>query len=700
MRARWAIAVVVFIALLAVLLLLRERETPPRHAPGETEEVAVPEASTQTPPPEPPKPAVAPTLTHIVLAGHVYAEDGVPIASAQVSAGLSKTLSALFPDQLGSVEVDGTTTDEAGAYRLEIPIIRTIDDAAIREAEFRHRALSGSAVVSVAAEKAFAALRSGSVPWRVRASAEGYGAMTKKALIGDKTPVVLDFQLSPLVPDGTGQIAGSVSLFDGTPVPAARVYFVLMAEEVKGTVVQAIADDKGLFESTGLAPGRYYFHVDAHLGATRISRDLIGEYWEVELLPNEKVEDVELVLPFDRGNISGHVYDVDGDPIEDVHVQNNLLSTFTDARGRYLFGVVPLDSDEGSTLLFAHPEYRLGRLDDVPAGSEKADIVLEKIGELGQVTGVVVDKATEEPIPRAHVEMVSSDSPAFRYYGGRRRSSVGALTDKKGRFFLERVFAGNGTLEARAKGYAPGYAPDINIEPNRKTEGVRIALEKGGEVVLSYEPAYDFSMTNASNAFETLWEVCLYAEPASMRPCSCFSTTSAAEGDPYTFSFRVGPGAYSAAITTLTPHAAEPEYYRNEGTVYTAYPHFGAVRAGETLSVSLRGGETGGIHGKMAIPESPSVFPPGARAWIWIADAPLEDVLSEEPVTALARGLATVISHVQIRHLEYYLRCLPPGDYMAAPALGSIGAGWELVYPPKRVTIRANAVTEVDFGPR
>ena len=118
----------------------------------------------------------------------------------------------------------------------------------------------------------------------------------------------------------------------------------------------ALTDSNGYFEMNGVVPGRYYFSA-AHAGYVRMGydqRSADAPSPELTLSPGQDLKEISFHLPR-AAAISGHIYDENGDPIEDAEVRAQRYRYFqgkrqllpagfasTDDRGEYrIFDLAP-----------------------------------------------------------------------------------------------------------------------------------------------------------------------------------------------------------------------------------------------------------------------------------------------------------------------------------------------------------------------
>ena len=112
-----------------------------------------------------------------------------------------------------------------------------------------------------------------------------------------------------------------------------------------------------------------------------------------------------------------------------------------------------------------------------------ADVELTVAGT-GRIAGVVTDAETGKPVPSFGVAPRPSEAGGgmrvvFRFGppAGRR-----SFDDPDGRFVLDDVAAGRWDVEVTAEGYQAARAGGVVVEPGATTEGVSVALWRGGTI--------------------------------------------------------------------------------------------------------------------------------------------------------------------------------------------------------------------------
>ncbi|MEE8142040.1 MAG: sigma-70 family RNA polymerase sigma factor, partial [Planctomycetota bacterium] len=141
------------------------------------------------------------------------------------------------------------------------------------------------------------------------------------------------------------------------------------------------------------------------------------------------------------------------------------VRTVTDRNGR--FSLEGLASGNHS-ISASHPDWASGTVDKVASGSRDVHVPVTKGGT---VSGLVLD-AQNQPVRDAKVSILQMFHP----------EAAATTTDKKGRFTLERVTAGNLRLRVNAAGYPPKTLRGIKVVDGEEVTGIEAILAEGGSV--------------------------------------------------------------------------------------------------------------------------------------------------------------------------------------------------------------------------
>jgi RNA polymerase sigma factor (sigma-70 family) len=224
----------------------------------------------------------------------------------------------------------------------------------------------------------------------------------------------------------------------------------------------------GRFNVTDIVPGEYDVYIETQ---SPYYNECLAQ--RVTLYPGEVLEGLELTCK-DQGalTIAGRVVDKNRQPIEGVRIavpQTPMAQASSGVDGRF---TIPGLEEGNVSLSLLHERYASQSLNDVPAGEQNLEIMME---QRSSVSGRVIDADTRQPIPS--FEVVWTNGMVYR--AGFWPGGSTPVTNESGQFSLEQVDpSDNITVYARATGYSTGKAT-VAVTPETGTTGVEIALEKG-----------------------------------------------------------------------------------------------------------------------------------------------------------------------------------------------------------------------------
>ncbi|MCC6695199.1 MAG: sigma-70 family RNA polymerase sigma factor [Candidatus Hydrogenedentes bacterium] len=270
-------------------------------------------------------------------------------------------------------------------------------------------------------------------------------------------------------------ISGTVVDASGKPLNGIRVQTGLEEDGIQrllGSTSMETGPD-GTFKLEGLAAGKRRIFLGVPETPALKSPATGPEYVDVE--PGEHVEGLRLVLE-EAGiglTIAGRVVTVEGEPIEGARVRAHGSNVFqfadSDAMGTFVIARLP---DTSVTLIAEHDKYARTLLEDVAAGSDGVEIVME---DRGVLEGQVVNAATGKPV--TNFGIVHLDEATRNRVGERTR--LRPQVDPEGRFRIEDVAPGPVLLVVKAEGYAESELSVDDIAPGDTISNLRVALSGG-----------------------------------------------------------------------------------------------------------------------------------------------------------------------------------------------------------------------------
>jgi hypothetical protein len=332
----------------------------------------------------------------------------------------------------------------------------------------------------------------------------------------------IDFTMDIREPNGV--IAGYVVDLNGNAIVGAYVQVQSHQNHWEQEAVWASATTgaDGSYRIGNLPQGEYLVSAWAGIGWQYAFRwwpdaENMEDAQPVLLQNNGLVEDINFKLPIEvsTASISGVVKTLEGDPVQWASIQlspapsANDSAGFksvwaygtTDSTGYYLISQLP----EGDYIAYASAwqDDKFGQQWYNHADSyETADVISLAEGEAktgidfslnlkpiyGSLTGVVVDKETQAPIPRAYVE-IQTTTVNMRFAPWIGWPSY-AITGENGAFSLDWMWEGEYLVAAYVDGgftyYEEGIVPDqatpVKIVGGDKTElKISVAIRKDGE---------------------------------------------------------------------------------------------------------------------------------------------------------------------------------------------------------------------------
>ncbi|MBI4601044.1 MAG: carboxypeptidase regulatory-like domain-containing protein [Planctomycetes bacterium] len=445
-----------------------------------------------------------------------------------------------------------------------------------------------------------------------------------------------------------GAIRGAVARA-GRPAPGLRVLATLTGA-IGGAAREAVTGADGSFELKGLAPGIYELRVLAASAGRHTER----ARRTVEVLEGQtsEVSWEEAVGIRVWGIVTAGGVPMGGGRIQVVQLGRewDLGSSAIGPTGAYSFEV----PGPGKYQLLIEAGGRGGAKAevDVPAGAaeHRHDIDLPS----GEVTGIVVDAATGDPV--SGVEVVAFDAGAGTGSFARLLEGMKGMgrTDAEGRFTLQSLPPGEYTLRVMARGYAGARVDGVRVGDRSAPPEARIELERG---VTLRARVLDPEGRPVAQAMAFLRDaegsLVLSSRPARSGP----DGTLAVEG--------VRPGAYEVTV------------------VHAAYaPARAAVDAasGEEPAIQLASG------GSIAVEVTDRRGRPVEGAFVELLDEKGENVLDAYSFARIAGGPSPAATAADGKAVVGHAA---PGKYRVAAATASARSREE------RVTVEEGKAVEV-----
>jgi hypothetical protein len=232
-------------------------------------------------------------------------------------------------------------------------------------------------------------------------------------------------------------------------------------------------ESDGRFKLDGLVAGDY----GITLRSSRSYRRSSGIAAEVSVSDKQDVTGIRLVYEEAEGlTITGRVLDSSGNPIEDASVyasgKNSHGSTRSDANGAYEIAGL----EEGLFTVSAnHRRYSSTDVQDVEAGTLRLDF---RLAGRGIVEGNVIAADTGQPVTNFEMTYFNGQVERLQPW---MLDNFTAYYDEQGAFSRE-VEVGDGTVVARAPGFAPAFTSVFDVREGQTVRGVEVRLERGGTV--------------------------------------------------------------------------------------------------------------------------------------------------------------------------------------------------------------------------
>ena len=264
-------------------------------------------------------------------------------------------------------------------------------------------------------------------------------------------------------------VSGVVRGLDQDSLAAARVKLFRTAGEGRAGSYSAAPDYRGWFQMEHVGPGTYRAEAQIEGNTMAVGRfelpEGIGEA-EVDLLP---VDGVQVRGRVERGD----------EGLADAYVElrtedRRSISSYTAGDGTFVLQRVP-EGEYQLTVNESGAHHEIGI--DVVEGVD----VLVELPE-GEVSGVVRNGETGEPVERAKIYLEGLGTPDAASEGWRSRTFRTIHTDSRGVFVARSIPVGALRLRAEHRDHGVGLAEvDVGQEPVR---GVELALSRVEEVVL------------------------------------------------------------------------------------------------------------------------------------------------------------------------------------------------------------------------
>ncbi len=306
--------------------------------------------------------------------------------------------------------------------------------------------------------------KGGGSGFKVDAAKRGYAMAPQTGLI--VSPEGLSDLELVMVPEAV--ISGRVVDATGAPVPEAGVWVAAVAP-VAGEMTWDTADERGEFAVKALYPSTYVLGLKAPDVETW-SRDT--EIMRLDVAEGKKQSGLELTLQGMGGlSIEGVVKNAVW-PVSNtmLFVAGKHFSVAEDGS----FTVIGLEPGPYHlTFLEGMTPGRSLSVPDVEAGTMGLEVAFDA---LSGITGVVVDKATGDPVTRFDM---TTEKGVHAEMTGHHMWQLKEERSSDGTFELTDMATPAMTLFVRVAGYAPAIVPVTDIVPGETVTGVVVALDRG-----------------------------------------------------------------------------------------------------------------------------------------------------------------------------------------------------------------------------
>jgi hypothetical protein len=309
-----------------------------------------------------------------------------------------------------------------------------------------------------------------------------------------------------IILDRGAAICGSVLDRSRQPVPGA---YIIVTNMIGSKVGSTRTDDRGFYEVRGLEKGPYAVTKMAE-GTTSSEEGFMGRLLsdmvsQTVLVDTDQVVDCHFLLgAAGQGGVrvSGLVKGLEGalanalvtlcsaDP---EHRRLNPKTASSNSEGRYVFeGVAPgryaLRVMEGEGVATGNATEVVYEIDVSDTSHFRYDVMLPQ----GSISGKVVDGDTLEGLDRIRVVLRRVDAgrsadPLSKAMG---HQVAEVYTDEEGVFRITRLHEGRYSLRAgggnlfgmNSGGYGVRYIDAVEITGDEHVDGIRLVLEKGGDI--------------------------------------------------------------------------------------------------------------------------------------------------------------------------------------------------------------------------
>jgi hypothetical protein len=518
--------------------------------------------------------------------------------------------------------------------------------------------------------------------------------------------------------------AASISglVLDAKRQPVRDISVVVMRLGYEKTISDPTVDD-GRFEIGPLNADSY--GVMAVMSPTSVVRkwkqDMrLGSLSEplatLDLVEGQQVTGYELVLPWDNSlNLSGTVVDEGRKPVPGASVWVShvgpveadsplgIASAPTDARGRFQIASMGAMTDKERVDVHCVCDgYEPATEKNVAVGAEDTRIVLLK-SRRGQITGVVLDKTTRQPIADARVFLAKVNAS----WGEESWPMEGQLSeialakgagkvDGAGRFTIKDVQQGTVALTAYAPDYGLSQHMDLSVGSATTTE-VELLLEPKGVLKMNLVYTGMIESTNIGACDIMCWPAGEIGKTYPITPYiqNMFDGTPpydpGGRGDPATtYEFSLAPGSYDVTVTASLRYVAGTAFWncRNHRVCHAQ------VLSGQTTETSIEIGGTAAIRGVVPQHENES------RAMVYLLPQGSQSTFSAEFVYDEQATAAEYGEWQQVRaskeDYQYRLDNVRPGQYTACVAVET-KEGEKIVRSFRDVSIQKGEELSLDF---